>query len=153
GYYRPLTIHKMRAGLDADGRITGWEDIVVNQSIMAGGPMSGMMQDDMDPTAYEGATKMPYDFGNARTGWVSRQSPVPVLWWRSVGHTHTGYATEVFLDMLLEAQGKDPVQGRLDLIRADAPRDRAVLEKVAEMAGWDGTRVKGGKAYGVALHE
>ncbi|MFC3615902.1 molybdopterin cofactor-binding domain-containing protein [Lutimaribacter marinistellae] len=153
GYYRPLTIHKLRAGLDSQGQITGWEDIVVNQSIMAGGPMAAMMQDEMDPTAYEGATKMPYDFGNARTGWVSQQGPVPVLWWRSVGHTHTGYATEVFLDMLLEAQGKDPVQGRLDLLKPDAGRDRGVLEKVAQMAGWDGTLVKGDKAYGVALHE
>ena len=76
-----------------------------------------------------------------------------MLWWRSVGHTHTGYATEVFLDMVLEAQGKDPVQGRLDLLKSDRGRDRGVLEKVAEMAGWDGTRVKGDKAYGVAVHE
>ena len=86
-------------------------------------------------------------------GWVQQESPVTVLWWRSVGHTHTGYATEVFLDMVLEAQGKDPVQGRLDLLKSDRGRDRGVLEKVAEMAGWDGTRVKGDKAYGVAVHE
>lgn len=153
GYYRPLTVHKMRAGLDDDGNLTGWEDVVVNQSIMAGGPMAQMMQDGMDPTSYEGSTKIPYELGNQRVGWAAQESPVPVLWWRSVGHTHTGYATEVFLDMVLEAQGKDPVQGRLDLIREDAARDRGVLEKVAEMAGWDGTKVKGDKAYGVAVHE
>ena len=153
GYYRPLTVHRMRAGIDAEGRLTGWEDIIVNQSIMAGGPMAQMMQDGLDPTSFEGATKMPYDFGNARVGWVQQESPVPVLWWRSVGHTHTGYATEVFLDMVLEAQGKDPVEGRLELIRDDAGRDRAVLEKVAEMAGWTGEKVKDGKAYGVAVHE
>ncbi|MFW2543911.1 molybdopterin cofactor-binding domain-containing protein [Primorskyibacter sp. 2E107] len=153
GYYRPLTVHKFRAGLAEDGSLTGWENIVANQSIMAGGPMAQMMQDGMDPTAYEGSTRMPYDFANARIGWAAMESPVSVLWWRSVGHSHTGYATEVFLDMVLEAQGKDPVQGRLDLLKADKPRDRAVLEKVAEMAGWDGTSVKGGKAYGVALHE
>jgi isoquinoline 1-oxidoreductase beta subunit len=153
GYYRPLTVHKMRAGLDADGNLTGWEDVVVNQSIMAGGMMSQMIQNDMDPTSFEGSTKMPYDFGHARTGWVQQENPVSVLWWRSVGHTHTGYATEVFLDMVLEAQGKDPVDGRLALLKPDAGRDRAVLEKVAEMAGWDGEKVKGDKAYGVALHE
>ncbi|APE44126.1 twin-arginine translocation pathway signal protein [Sulfitobacter alexandrii] len=153
GYYRPLTVHRMRAGLTEDGTLTGWEDVVVNQSIMAGGPMARMMKDGLDPTSYEGSTKMPYDLVNARTGWAQMESPVSVLWWRSVGHSHTGYATEVFLDMVLEAQGKDPVQGRLDLLKPDMSRDRGVLEKVAEMAGWDGTKVKGDKAYGVALHE
>ena len=153
GYYRPLTLHKMRAGLDADGNLTGWEDVVVNQSIMAGGPMAQMMEKGLDPTSYEGSTKMPYNLADARVGWVQQESPVSVLWWRSVGHTHTGYATEVFLDMILEAQGKDPVQGRLDLLKDEAGRDRGVLEKVAEMAGWDGTKVKGDRAFGVALHE
>lgn len=153
GYYRPLTVHKMRGGLDADGNIVGWHDVVVNQSIMAGGPMAGMMQDGMDPTSYEGATKMPYALADLRVDWVQQESHVSVLWWRSVGHSHTGYATEVFLDQLLEAGGKDPVQGRLDLIKDDKNRDRAVLEKVADMAGWDGSKVKGDRAYGVALHE
>lgn len=153
GYYRPLTVHKMRAGLDESGAIVGWEDVVVNQSIMAGGPMASMMQDGIDPTSLEGATKMPYALANSRVGWVQENSPVSVLWWRSVGHTHTAYATEVFLDMALEAAGKDPVQGRLDLLKPEAGRDRAVLEKAAQMAGWDGKTVKGDKAYGVALHE
>ncbi len=153
GYYRPLTVHKMRGGLDADGNIVGWHNVVVNQSIMAGGPMAAMMQDGMDPTSYEGATKMPYDLANLKVDWVRQDSPVTVLWWRSVGHSHTGYATEVFLDQLLEAGGKDPVQGRLDLLKGDMGRDRAVLEKVAEIAGWDGTKVRGDRGYGVALHE
>ncbi|MDO6585050.1 xanthine dehydrogenase family protein molybdopterin-binding subunit [Salipiger sp. 1_MG-2023] len=153
GYYRPLTVHRMRAGLAEDGTLLGWEDVIANQSIMAGGPMAQMMQDGMDPTAYEGATKMPYDMRHARIGWAQVDSPVSVLWWRSVGHSHTGYATEVFLDMVLEAQGKDPVQGRLELMKPEAGRDRAVLEKVAQMAGWDGTKVRDGKGYGVALHE
>ena len=153
GFYRPMTVHKMRGAIDADGNILGWHDIVVNQSIMAGGPMEQMMQDGKDPTSYEGAVAMPYDLANLRVDWVRAESPVPVLWWRSVGHTHTGYATEVFLDQLLEAAGKDPVQGRLDLLKGEAGRDRAVLERVAQMAGWDGTKVKDGKGYGVALHE
>nr|WP_165351885.1 xanthine dehydrogenase family protein molybdopterin-binding subunit [Salipiger sp. IMCC34102] len=153
GYYRPMTVHRMRGGLDAEGNIAGWHDTVVNQSIMAGTPMEQMMQGGLDPTSYEGATKMPYDLADMTVDWVRAESPVPVLWWRSVGHSHTGYATEVFLDRLLEMGGKDPVQGRLDLLRGDMGRDRAVLEKAAEMAGWDGTRVKDGKGYGVALHE
>ncbi|EDQ05041.1 Isoquinoline 1-oxidoreductase subunit beta [Sulfitobacter indolifex] len=153
GYYRPMTVHKMRGAVDTDGNIVGWHDVIVNQSIMAGGPMEQMMKDGKDPTSYEGAVKMPYDLANLRVDWVRAESAVPVLWWRSVGHSHTGYATEVFLDHLLEAGGKDPLQGRLDLLKGDMGRDRAVLEKVAEMADWDGTKVKGDKGYGVALHE
>ncbi len=153
GYYRPMTVHKMRGAVDADGNILGWHDVIVNQSIMAGGPMEQMMKDNKDPTSFEGAIKMPYDLANLRVDWVRAESAVPVLWWRSVGHSHTGYATEVFLDHLLEAGGKNPLQGRLDLLKGDMGRDRAVLEKVAEMADWDGTKVKGDKGYGVALHE
>ncbi|XDA97093.1 xanthine dehydrogenase family protein molybdopterin-binding subunit [Sulfitobacter sp. LCG007] len=154
GYYRPITLHRMKGGIDAEGNILGWTDVVANQSIMAGGPMSMMMVDGKDPTSYEGSTKMPYALPNLRVGWAQQDSPVPVLWWRSVGHTHTGYATEVFLDMLLEKAGKDPVEGRLELMTGDnAARDKRVLQKVAEMAGWDGQKVKDGRGYGVAVHE
>ncbi|WP_089905792.1 xanthine dehydrogenase family protein molybdopterin-binding subunit [Loktanella fryxellensis] len=153
GHYRPMTVHRLRGGIDADGNVVGWHDVIVNQSIMAGGPMAAMMQDGKDPTSYEGAVNMPYALPHLRVNWVQTQSPVSVLWWRSVGHTHTAYATEVFLDQLLVAAGKDPVQGRLDLLKPDMTRDRAVLERVAQMAGWDGQTVKGDKGYGVALHE
>ena len=151
GYYRPLTVHKLRGGLDAEGNIVGWENRIVNQSIVAGSMMD--QGNAEDPTSYEGSTKMPYDLPNLTVDWVKMETGVPVLWWRSVGHTHTAYATEVFLDELLEKAGKDAVQGRLDLLKNGADRDRAVLERVAKMAGWDGNRVKDGRAYGVALHE
>ncbi|WP_146584589.1 xanthine dehydrogenase family protein molybdopterin-binding subunit [Puniceibacterium confluentis] len=153
GYYRPLTVHRMRAGLDADGNIVGWENTVANQSIMLDTFFDDGKSEGTDPTSYEGSTKMPYDLPALRVNWVRMESPLSVLWWRSVGHTHTAYATEVFLDELLEKAGKDPVQGRLDLLKSEAGRDRAVLEKVAEIAGWDGERVKGDRAYGLALHE
>uniref|UniRef100_UPI00356909FD molybdopterin cofactor-binding domain-containing protein n=1 Tax=Puniceibacterium confluentis TaxID=1958944 RepID=UPI00356909FD len=153
GYYRPLTVHRMRAGLDADGNIVGWENTVANQSIMLDTFFDDGKSEGTDPTSYEGSTKMPYNLPALRVNWVRMESPLSVLWWRSVGHTHTAYATEVFLDELLEKAGKDPVQGRLDLLKSEAGRDRAVLEKVAEIAGWDGERVKGDRAYGLALHE
>lgn len=153
GYYRPLTVHTLRGGLDAEGNITGWENTIVNQSIMLDTFMDQGNSEGKDPTSYEGSTKMPYDLPALKVNWVRQKSPVSVLWWRSVGHTHTAYATETFLDELLEMAGKDPVQGRLDLLKPDMGRDRAVLEKVAEIAGWDGNRVKGDRAYGVALHE
>ncbi|WP_298432617.1 xanthine dehydrogenase family protein molybdopterin-binding subunit [uncultured Jannaschia sp.] len=150
GYYRPLTIHSLRGGLDADGNIVGWENNIANQSIIAGSAFEMMMQDGLDPTAFEGSNHLPYDLGATRMGWKQVEAGVPVLWWRSVGHTHTGYAVETFLDQLLVAGGKDPVQGRLDLMKGDRPRDRAVLERVAEMAGWDGPG-SGDRRMGVAV--
>ncbi len=150
GYYRPITVHRMRGGLDADGALIGWENTIANQSIMAGTPMESFMQNGMDATSYEGAYDLPYNVGAHRIGWAQAQSPVSVLWWRSVGHTHTAFAVEVFLDELLEKAGKDPLQGRLDLLKPEAVRERAVIEAVAKLANWQG-RVANGKGYGIAF--
>lgn len=150
GYYRPVTVHRMRAGLDAAGALIGWDNTVANQSIMAGTPMEAMMQNGLDPTSYEGANDLPYNVGAHRLGWAQVQSPVSVLWWRSVGHTHTAFAVEVFLDELLEKAGKDPVQGRLDLLKPEAVRERGVIEAVAKLANWRG-RTADGKGYGFAF--
>lgn len=149
GYYRPLTVHRLRAGLDGDGTIVGWENVVANQSIMKGTPMEGMLQGGPDNTSFEGSTGLPYRFAARRIGWAAMESPVSVLWWRSVGHTHTAYAVETFLDEVLEAAGQDPVQGRLDLLAPEATRERAVIEEVARIANWQG-RQRDGKGYGIA---
>jgi isoquinoline 1-oxidoreductase beta subunit len=79
------------------------------------------------------------------------QTGVPILWWRSVGHTHTAFVVETFIDELLEAAGQDPVEGRLALLK-DAPREAGVLKAVAELAGWGGD-VPEGRARGVAVHK
>jgi len=146
GYYRPLTVHKMKGGMDADGNITAWDHTIATQSIMAGTPFEGMMKDGLDPTAYEGAQDLPYSVPNHRLGWAQMKSPVPVLWWRSVGHTHTAQAVETFIDELLAKAGKDPVEGRLALMGEDRAREAAVLRRAAEMAGWSGQ-----KGFGVAV--
>lgn len=152
GYYRPLTVHRLRAGLDASGNITGWDNTVVNQSIVAGTMFErALLVNGLDRTAYEGSVDMPYALPSHRVSWAQMSNPVPVLWWRAVGHTHTAYATETFLDELLAAAGRDAVQGRLDLITDARPRDRAVLEHVAAMAAWSGPGT-GDRRLGVALH-
>ncbi len=149
GYYRPMTVHRFRAGLDGDGKIVAWQNTVANQSIMMGTPMEAMLQGGPDNTSFEGSTGLPYRFGARRIGWARMESPVSVLWWRSVGHTHTAYAVETFLDEVLAAAGKDPVQGRLDLLPPEAARERGVIRKVAEISGWSGP-VRDGKGYGIA---
>jgi isoquinoline 1-oxidoreductase beta subunit len=149
GYYRPLTVHRLRAGLDGAGNILGWENVIANQSILQGTPMEAMLQGGPDNTSFEGSNGLPYRLGARRVGWARMESPVSVLWWRSVGHTHTAYAVESFLDEVLEAAGKDPVAGRLELLPPEAMRERGVIEKVAEISGWAGPK-RDGKGYGIA---
>lgn len=138
GYYRPLTVHRMKGGLDKDGNITAWDHTIACQSIMEGTPFEMMMQDGLDPTAFEGANELPYTVPNHRLGWAKMTSAVPVLWWRSVGHTHTAFAVETFIDELLAKAGKDAVDGRLALMKDDFAREKAVLRRVADMADWSG---------------
>lgn len=149
GYYRPITVHKLRAGISDDGKILSWENVVANQSILTGTPMAAMLKGAPDSTSFEGSSGLPYQFGARRIGWGQMENPVPVLWWRSVGHTHTAYAVEAFLDEVLEAMGKDSIAGRLELLPPEATRERGVIEKVAEISGWTG-RSRDGKGYGMA---
>ncbi|HQA11728.1 molybdopterin cofactor-binding domain-containing protein, partial [Zoogloea sp.] len=81
---------------------------------------------------------------------------VPVLWWRSVGSTHTAYSTETFLDRLAAEAKQDPVALRLRLLDQH-PRHAAVLRLAADKAGW-GTPLPAGqpgerRGRGVAVHE
>ncbi len=151
GRYRPIYVHRLRGAIDAKGTITAWEQTIVGQSIIAGSPFEAMIKDGVDPTSVEGASDLPYAIPNLAVGLHTETVGVPVLWWRSVGHTHTGYAVETFLDELLEAGGQDPVAGRLALLK-EQPRHAGVLRAVAELADWGGP-VPAGRARGVAVHK
>ncbi len=152
GRYRPMYYHKLSAGLDADGKLVAWQQRIVGQSIMAGTPFEAMMvKDSVDPTSVEGAATLPYAVPNILVDLVTAQSKVPVLWWRSVGSTHTAYSTEVFMDELADAAGRDPVEFRRELLK-DHPRHLGVLNLVAEKAGW-GTPLPEGRFRGIAVHE
>ncbi len=152
GRYRPAYVHKLRAALDADGNITGWDNHIVGQSILAGTPFDGFVQNGIDLSSVEGSNNLPYRIPNLSVGLTTTDVQVPVLWWRAVGSTHTAFATEAFFDEVAEATGKDPVQLRLDLLSADHPRHSETLRLVADQAGWGGP-VPEGRARGIALHE
>lgn len=152
GYYRPLTVHRLRGGLDADGNISAWEQTIAAQSFLAGSPFEGMIQNGLDATMVEGAAPIPYSVPNFKASAHIVNNPVTTLWWRSVGHTHTGYAVETFIDELLEQAGKDPVEGRLALMGEEHARLAATLQKAADMAGW-GRAAPEGHAFGVAAVE
>jgi isoquinoline 1-oxidoreductase beta subunit len=152
GYYRPFGVHRMR-GVVKGGKIAAWSDTIVGQSIMKGSAFEAMMmKDGLDPTLVEGSNELPYDIASFKCEAHQVELGVPVLWWRSVGHTHTGYAVEAFVDQLLEAAGQDPVEGRLAMM-AEHPRHAGVLRAVAEKANWKGAKLEPGRARGVAVVE
>lgn len=143
GFYRPMYAHKMRGAINREGEITGWDQVIVGQSIMG--------KVDLDDTSVEGASNLPYAIPNIKVTSHNVELAVPPLWWRSVGHTHTGFAVETFVDELLSKVGRDPVEGRLALL-ADKARHMVVLRRAAEMADW-GAAVPEGRARGVAVVE
>ncbi len=121
GRYRPVMVHKVKGGLDADGNIVAWDQVIVGQSFMKGSPFEKvMLKDGVDQTMVEGASTLPYQVPNLRVSAHIVEAGVPTLWWRSVGSTHTAYATETFLDQLADAAGVDPLTIRRKLL-AEAP--------------------------------
>jgi len=152
GYYRPMVHHAVRITTDADGFPASWRHRIVAQSIMKGSPMG---TPKLDSTSVEGAQGSPYlkatpvvdgQVLNADVG-------VPVLWWRSVGATHTAFVMEHTIDQLAKKAGKDPVEYRRALYaKAGANRHLAVLNLAADKAGWD-TPAPAGWTRGVAVHE
>ena len=152
GRYRPAYVHKLRAGLDADGKLIAYEDHIVGQSIVKGTPFeAALVHNGVDHTSVEGASNLPYKVPNLSVGLTTTDVKVPVLWWRSVGSTQNAYAGEVFIDEVAEAAGADPVEFRLGLL-TDKPRHAEVLRLAAEKAGW-GKPLPEGRHHGVAVHE
>ena len=151
GLYRPMYVHAVKAGLDAQGRVTVWEHTIVGQSIMAGGPMAAMIKDGIDPTSVEGVDKTVYDLPMLAGTLHSPTLAVRPLWWRSVGNTHTAYVMETMIDELATAAGRDPLAFRLSLL-GKSPRAAGVLKLAAEKAGWGKPR-RSGVAQGIAVHK
>ncbi len=152
GRYRPMYVHAIEAGLDQKGELVAWRHRIVGQSILAGTPFAAVMvKDGVDETSVEGASTLPYAIPNLAVELHTTEVGVPVLWWRSVGSTHTAYATEVFIDEVAHEAGKDPVAFRMALLK-DQPRHRGVLKLAAEKAGWGRPLPKGG-GRGVAVHK
>lgn len=145
GFYRPLFVHRMYGALDSDGNISAWENSVVGQSFVEGTSFGMMIQNGIDPIAVEGSAHLPYDIPNVFVDYHMADSGVPTLAWRSVGHTHTAYSKETFLDEILAAAGRDPVEARLAMMHDE--RARNVLQLAAEKAGWGRKDIAQGVSY------
>ncbi|HMD31848.1 MAG TPA: xanthine dehydrogenase family protein molybdopterin-binding subunit [Candidatus Acidoferrales bacterium] len=152
GYYRPYFLHRLSGAVDEKANISAWKQTIVGQSFIAGTPFESIMiKDGVDGTSVEGAADMPYAIPNIYVDLHSPKLPVPTLWWRSVGHTHTAFVVESFLDELAYAAQKDPCELRRTLL-AKSPRHLRVLELAAEKAGWGGP-LPAGHGRGIAVHD
>ncbi|WP_242163652.1 xanthine dehydrogenase family protein molybdopterin-binding subunit [Lysobacter sp. M15] len=154
GYYRPAYVQKAKVGLDADGVPVAWQQVMVGQSILAGTPFEPMMvKNGIDATSVEGVADSPYIKGTPahRVDLHSPKTNIPVLWWRSVGHSYNGFVMESMVDELAHAAGKDPLAYRRQLLK-DHPRHLAALNLAAEKFGWD-TPLAKGRGKGIAVHE
>jgi isoquinoline 1-oxidoreductase beta subunit len=153
--YRPMAAARFRAALDASGNIIAWHNRIVSQSCVGSltarllpAAASDVMK---DKTNAEGAFDLPYLMPNRRVEHVLTHEPVPVGFWRSVGHSYNAFFTESFLDECAHAAGKDPFEYRRAML-PERSRHRKVLETVADKAGWS-LPVAKGAGRGIALAE
>ncbi|HUO18098.1 MAG TPA: xanthine dehydrogenase family protein molybdopterin-binding subunit [Verrucomicrobiae bacterium] len=153
GYYRPMFAHRVEIGIGWDGMPVAWRHVIVGQSLVAGTPFAAMLiKNGVDETAVEGAADNPYVIPNFSVTAHHPTPNVPVLWWRSVGHTHTAFVMETLVDELATRVGADPFEYRQKLLQPDAKKLRAVLDLVEEKSGWR-NHLPEGHAAGVACHE
>jgi isoquinoline 1-oxidoreductase beta subunit len=153
GYYRPLHVHRVSVGLDAKGMPAAWQHVIVGQSILKGTAFEKhLVKDGIDSVTTEGVVDTPYRLPNMQVSVHHPEVNVPVLWWRSVGHTHTAFVMETLIDEMAAAAKKDPIAYRLELLDAKRARHRAVLNLVREKSDWNKPAPKG-RSRGVAMHE
>ncbi len=151
GWYRPMWYDHFEAGLDGTGNPVAWKHTIVGQSIFDGTMFASFgIKDGVDTASVEGAADIIYTIPNIQVDLHSPKNEVPVQWWRSVGHSHTGFSVEAFFDEVAHAGGKDPYQLRRSLL-AGQPRMLAVLDLAVEKAHRNGP-LPAGHGRGIATH-
>ncbi len=151
--YRPFVMSRVRGGVDAEGMPVAWHQTIASQGVLRGGWTDAFIPkgQPFDQSSTEGAADMIYDIPNLFVDAHDVMGPVPVLWWRSVGHSHTGFTVNVALDELAALGGQDPLELRRKLL-ASKPRHLAVLNAVAEASQWS-AGPPAGRGRGVAIHD
>jgi isoquinoline 1-oxidoreductase beta subunit len=153
GYYRPMHVHRAEIGFDDAGHVIAWQHRIVGQSIIMGTPFEPyMVKDGVDSVMTEGVVNTAYDVPLALEVHHPKVN-VPVLWWRSVGNTHTAYVMETLVDEIARATKQDPVAYRMKLLKPEAKRQRAALQLAVEKSGYGKKALPKGQAWGVAVHE
>ena len=153
GLYRPASLMRFKAGLDASGKVDALHIRVSAPSILAT-LLKLPLPKGIDGQAVASFNDHPYDIPNTLVDYAQRNTNVPVGFWRSVGHSQNPYGRECFIDELAQAAGKDPVAFRLAMLpnNEKSKRDRSILEAVTKAAGW-GSALPPGVFRGVAETE
>ena len=151
GYYRPMHLHRARIGFDDSGKVLAWDHVLVGQSIITGTMFGGRVKNGIDPTATEGM-RDPYPLPMRLTVHHPKLN-VPVLWWRSVGSTHTAFVMETLIDEIARTTKQDPVAYRMKLFADQSPRHRAALQLAVDKSQYGKRKLPAGRAWGVAVHE
>ncbi|WP_431112668.1 molybdopterin cofactor-binding domain-containing protein [Variovorax paradoxus] len=152
GYYRPMHLHRARIGFDERGKVLAWDHVIVGQSILTGTVFeSFQVKDGIDASATEGMRE-PYPLPMRLTVHHPKVN-VPVLWWRSVGSTHTAFVMETLIDEIAQSTRQDPVAYRMQLFGDKHPRHRAALQMAVDKSGYGKKQLAQGRAWGVAVHE
>jgi isoquinoline 1-oxidoreductase subunit beta len=153
GYYRPMCAHRVEIGVGADGMPAAWRHVIVGQSLVAGTPFAAMMiKNGVDETTVEGVKDTQYNLTSLHLSAHNPTVNVPVLWWRSVGNTHTAFVMETLIDELAARANMDPIAYRHRLLKPEAKKLRSVLDLLDEKSTWRKSLPKG-RAVGIACHE
>jgi isoquinoline 1-oxidoreductase beta subunit len=154
GYYRPMHYHRVEVGVRPDGLPAAWRHVIVGQSILAGTPFESMLvKNGVDETATEGTSDTQYNIPNMHLSVHHPKVNVPVLWWRSVGHTHNAFVMETLIDELATRAHMDPIAYRRKLLKPDAKKLLSTLELLDKAsASWRNSLPRG-HALGVSCHE
>ena len=145
GPFRPGAVYECKGSIGG-GRINSF------QAKMAAQNMNWQWSPQPDKTAYNDSTTEGFcesyfeTIPNYSFGDVPTESPVPVMWWRSVYSSTNGFAFESFIDELAVTAEKDPLQFRKQHL---GERYRAVLEKIEELTNWKDKKKNDG--WGVAI--
>lgn len=152
GNYRPKYKNKVKLALDEHGDITAFDAKIASQSIFKGSPFEGFgFKDGVDGAQKEGLASHPYNIDNNDMQAHVMESPIPVLWWRSVGHTQSAQTVECSIDQAAAYAKKDPIEYRKSMLSNE--RFITLLDDVALKADWKNRKKEKNVGYGVAIVE
>ena len=148
GPFRPGAVYECKGSI-SDGRINSFIGKMAAQN------MDHQWSPNPDKTAFNSNTTEGFletyfeSIPNYTFGDVPTESPIPIMWWRSVYSSTNGFAYESFMDELALKAGKDPLEFRMNHFSNE--RYRLLAEKLRDMSGW-GSKGKY-QGYGVAITE
>jgi len=151
GWCRPAQVARLKAALDADGRVSGLHVRTAGPALSASFGLQGLPAGQLDGSSVQTIRESRYKPMAFHVEWVRVDQPVPMAPWRSVGATQNGYFLECFIDEVAHATQRDPYTLRRELLAHDA-RALNVIDTAARAAGWDQPLPKG-RARGMAFVE